>query len=148
MTNEAYSRYLLRIADTCLILGHRLSELMGHAPVLEEDLAIANIALEQIDQAREWLSHAAKLEGQGRTEDDLAYFRDEHEFFNLSLAEQPNGHFGDTVARQLLLSAWQRRYYEGTLTSTDPVTAELAKRFQPQAEFHWRWARGLGHSTW
>jgi len=134
------SRYLLRTGDTCLILGHRMSELMGHAPVLEEDLSIANVALEQIDQAREWLTLAGELEGAGRDEDQLAYHREEHQFFNLTLAEQPNGHFGDTIARQLLLSAWQRSWYEQATSSTFETVAALASRFAPQAEFHWRWA--------
>jgi len=75
------------MGDTCLILGHRMSELMGHAPVLEEDLSIANIALEQTDQARAWLTLAGQLEGQNRDEDQLAYFRDQNRFYNATLAE-------------------------------------------------------------
>lgn len=134
------SRYLLRMGDTCLILGHRMSELMGHAPVLEEDLSIANIALELVDQARAWLTLAGELEPAGRDEDALAYYRDEHEFFNLTLAEQPNGHFGDTVARQLLVSAWQREWYRSATQSNNPLVQALAAKFLPQAEYHWRWA--------
>lgn len=134
------SRCLLRMADTCLILGHRMSELMGHAPILEEDLSIANIALELVDQSREWLTLAGTLETEGRDEDALAYTRAEHEFFNATLAEQKNGHFGDTVIRQLLLSGWHKAWYHAAQGSTNPHVEELAKRFLPQAEFHYRWA--------
>ena len=140
MSNRDNGLYLLRMGDTCLILGHRMSELMGHAPILEEDLAIANIALELVDQARAWFTLAGTLEGKGRDEDRLAYHRAEHEYLNARLAEQPNGHFGDTVARALLLSAWQRAWYRNaSLTASDDVRA-LAQRFLPQSEFHWRWA--------
>ncbi len=134
------SRSLLRMGDTCLILGHRMSELMGHAPVLEEDLSVANIALDLVDQARAWLTLAGKLECAGRTEDDLAYWREEHEFFSATLAEQRNGHFGDTVIRQLLLSGWQRAWYEAARSSRHEEVRTLASKFLPQAKFHWRWA--------
>jgi len=117
-----------------------MSELMGHAPVLEEDLSIANIALELVDQSRAWLTLAGELEGRGRDEDALAYQRSEHQFFNATLAEQPNGHFGDTVARQLLFSAWQHSWYTSAQQSTNSEIQTLAKRFLPQAEFHRRWA--------
>lgn len=138
--DAALSRYLLRMGDTCLILGHRMSELMGHAPILEEDLSIANIALEQIDQARAWLTLAGELEPARRDEDALAYYRDEHEFFNLTLAEQHNGHFGDTVARQLLVSTWQREWYQSATKSSNKQVQQLATKFLPQSEYHWRWA--------
>jgi len=141
MQDEDLSKYLLRIGDTCLILGHRMSELMGHAPVLEEDLSIANIALEQVDQARAWLTLAGELTEPQHSEDELAYHRDQHEFLNLTLAEQPNGHFGDTVVRQLLLSAWQREWYRCAAKGTHAKISELANKFLPQTEFHWRWAR-------
>jgi len=141
MQDNDLSNYLLRIGDTCLILGHRMSELMGHAPVLEEDLSIANIALEQVDQARAWLSLAGELLDLKRSEDELAYHRDQHEFLNLTLAEQPNGHFGDTVVRQLLVSAWQREWYRCAAQGTHKQISELATQFLPQTEFHWRWAR-------
>ena len=129
------------MGDTCLILGHRMSELMGHAPVLEEDLSVANIALEQVDQARAWLTLAGELTQPRRSEDELAYLRDQHEFLNLTLAEQPNGHFGDTVVRQLLVSAWQREWYRCAAKGAHQKIGELANRFLPQTEFHWRWAR-------
>ena len=134
------SRCVLRMADTCLILGHRMSELMGHAPILEEDLSIANIALELVDQSREWLTLAGTLEARGRDEDALAYTRAEHEFLSVTLVEQKNGHFGDTVMRQLLLSCWQRAWYQAAQRSANQHVKELATRFLPQAEFHYRWA--------
>jgi len=140
MNSAEVSSSILRMGDTCLILGHRMSELLGHAPILEEDLSIANIALELIDQSRGWLTLAGNLEDQGRDEDVLAYQRSEHEFFNATLAEQPNGHFGDTVARQLLFSGWQRAWYAAASQSSTSEIRELAERYLPQAEFHWRWA--------
>ena len=140
MSPQESSEYLLRMGDTCLILGHRMSELMGHAPILEEDLAIANIALELVDQARAWLTLAGSLEEKGRDEDSLAYHRAEHLYRNLTLAEQPNGHFGDTVIRQLLISGWQRAWYSDASKLAKGDVSALAKRFLPQSEFHWRWA--------
>lgn len=140
LNNIEQSRCLLRMGDTCLVLGHRMSELMGHAPVLEEDLSVANIALELVDQARAWLTLAGNLEAAGRNEDDLAYHRDEHEFLNATLSEQPNGHFGDTVIRQLLLSCWQQQWYHQASLSANSQVAALAQQFLPQAEFHLRWA--------
>jgi len=100
-------RYVLRLADTSLVLGQRLGEWVGHAPALEEDLGLANLALDLIGQARLLLGYAAELEGRGRDEDALAYLRDAPEFLNLTLAEQPNGDFADTVVRQWLIDAWQ-----------------------------------------
>lgn len=140
MNSADVSNCLLRMGDSCLILGHRMSELMGHAPILEEDLSIANVALELVDQSRAWLTLAGEIEGKGRDEDALAYQRAEHQFFNATLAEQPNGHFGDTVARQLLFSGWQKTWYAAAAQSTDSEIRERAARFLPQAEFHWRWA--------
>ncbi len=89
--------YLLRLGDTSLILSQRLSEWCGHGPVLEEDLALTNTALDLLGQARMWLTLAGEVEGQGRDEDQLAYLRDTHQFRNCLLVEQPNGHYGDTM---------------------------------------------------
>ncbi len=90
--------YLLRLGDDRLILGHRLSEWCGHGPILEEDIALSNIALDCIGQASSFLKLAGQVEGKGRDEDRLAYFREAIEYKNLMLVEQPNGHFGDTIA--------------------------------------------------
>src|SRR5690349_6793587 len=97
---EALFEYCLRIGDTSLILGQRLSEWCGHGPILEEDIAMSNIALDLVGQSRIILTYAGKVEGKGRSEDTLAYFRDARQFRNLLLAEQPNGDFGMTMARQ------------------------------------------------
>ena len=103
---DALFEYVLRLGDTCLVLGHRLSEWCGHGPALEEDIAVTNIALDLIGQASMLLSHAAELEGEGRSEDDLAYLRDGLEYRNLLLAEQPNGDYGYTITRQFLFDAF------------------------------------------
>jgi ring-1,2-phenylacetyl-CoA epoxidase subunit PaaC len=144
-------RYVLRLADTSLILGQRLSEWIGHAPALEEDLGLANIALDLIGQARLLLSYAGELEGRGRAEDELAFLRDASEFLNLTLAEQPNGDFGRTLVRQLLLSAFQLELYEALLTSTDPRLAEIAAKAVKEMRYHVRyatsWVVRLGDGT-
>src|ERR1700704_1352309 len=98
--------YTLRLADNALILGHRLSEWCGHAPVLEEDLALANMGLDLIGQARSFYTYASQVEGQGRDEDALAYLRDATAFRNVLLVEQPNGDFAATMLRQLLYAAF------------------------------------------
>ncbi|MCJ9714208.1 phenylacetate-CoA oxygenase subunit PaaC, partial [Bordetella hinzii] len=98
--------YLLRLGDTTLILSQRLGQWCGHGPVLEEDLALTNTALDLLGQARMWLTLAGEVEGGGRDEDQLAYLRDAHQFRNCLLVEQPNGDYGDTMARQFLFDVW------------------------------------------
>ncbi len=107
-----HGRYVLRLADTNLVLAQRLGEWVGHAPALEEDLGLANVSLDLLGQARLLLAHAGQLEGRGRGEDELAFLREESEFYNLTLVEQPNGDFGDTIVRQFLFDAWQLGLYE------------------------------------
>ena len=147
----AHLRYLLRIADTSLILGQRLSEWVGHAPALEEDLGLANIALDLIGQARLLLSYAAQLEGRGRSEDALAFLRDASGFFNVALAEQPNGDFGCTIVRQFLLSAYQLEVYEALQASSDARLAEIAAKALKETRYHVRysasWLVRLGDGT-
>jgi len=109
--NAALFQYLLRLGDTSLVLGQRLGEWIGHAPALEEDLGLANLSLDLIGQARLLLTYAGEVEGRGRDEDALAYFRNEDEYRNLTLAEQPNGDFAQTIVRQCLLDAWQNEVY-------------------------------------
>jgi len=104
--NSALFEFCLRLGDDKLIIGHRLSELCGHAPILEEDIALANIALDNIGQASTVLAYASELEGKGRTENDLAYFRIESEFRNSLIAEQPNGDFAKTIARQFFFDVY------------------------------------------
>ena len=125
---EAHFRYVLRLGDTSLVLGQRLGEWVGHAPALEEDLGLANLALDLIGQARLLLTYAGELEGRGRDEDALAFLRDAPEFANLTLAEQPNGDFGQTIVRQWLLDAWQLEIYAGLLVSADTRLGAIAAK--------------------
>jgi ring-1,2-phenylacetyl-CoA epoxidase subunit PaaC len=143
--------YLLQLADTSLILGQRLGELLGHAPALEEDLGLGNISLDLIGQARLLLSYAAEVEGRGRTEDQLAFLRVESEFRNLVLAEQPNGDFAQTIVRQLLIDAYQLELYEGLQASSDARLAALAAKSLVETRYHFRYSSGwlvrLGDGT-
>lgn len=150
-SEDARLRYVLRLADTSLILGQRLAEWVGHAPALEEDLGLANIALDLIGQARLLLSYAAELEGRGRTEDELAFLRDAPQFLNLTLVEQPNGDFGRTLVRQLLVSAFQLELYEALKACADARLAEIAAKALKETRYHVRysasWVVRLGDGT-
>jgi ring-1,2-phenylacetyl-CoA epoxidase subunit PaaC len=143
--------YLLRLADNPLILGQRLSEWCGHAPVLEEDLALANTALDLIGQARLLLTHAGALEGNGRDEDQLAFLRSEREFRNCTLVELPNGDFARTVLRNFLFSAHQVPLWEGLLGSRDAQLAAIAAKSLKEVRYHLRhaadWVLRLGAGT-
>jgi ring-1,2-phenylacetyl-CoA epoxidase subunit PaaC len=143
--------YVLRLADTSLVLGQRLGEWVGHAPALEEDLGLANIALDLIGQARLLLTHAGEIEGRGRDEDALAFLRDAPEYHNVSLAEQPNGDFGRTIVRQFLLDAWQLELYEALAASSDARLAEIAAKTVKETRYHLRFSAGwlvrLGDGT-
>jgi ring-1,2-phenylacetyl-CoA epoxidase subunit PaaC len=147
----AHARYVLRLADTNLVLAQRLGEWVGHAPALEEDLGLANVALDLLGQARLLLAHAGGLEGRGRGEDELAYLREESEYFNLTLVEQPNGDFGDTLLRQFLFDAWQLPLYERLAGSGDPTLAAIAAKGLKEAAYHLRYSGGwlvrLGDGT-
>ena len=146
-----HARYVLRLADTNLVLAQRLGEWVGHAPALEEDLGLANVALDLLGQARLLLAHVGALEGRGRGEDDLAYLREESEYLNLTLVEQPNGDFGDTIARQFLYDAWQLGLYEGLVQSNDATLAAVAGKGLREAAYHLRYSGGwlvrLGDGT-
>jgi ring-1,2-phenylacetyl-CoA epoxidase subunit PaaC len=143
--------YLLHLADTNLILGQRLAEWVGHAPALEEDLGIANISLDLIGQARLLYAYAGELEGQGRSEDDLAFLRAPDEFRNLNLVEQPNGDFGCTVIRQFLFDAWQLELYQALTGSADERLAAIAAKSVKEIRYHLRYSAGwvvrLGDGT-
>jgi ring-1,2-phenylacetyl-CoA epoxidase subunit PaaC len=147
----AHFRYLLRLGDTSLVLGQRLSEWVGHAPALEEDLGLANLSLDLIGQARLLLSYAGELEGRGRDEDALAFLREAPAFVNLTLAEQPNGDFGRTIVRQLLLDAWQLEIYEGLSSSSDVRLASIVAKAIKETRYHFRFSSGwlvrLGDGT-
>jgi ring-1,2-phenylacetyl-CoA epoxidase subunit PaaC len=149
--HEALLRYVLRLGDTSLVLGQRLGEWVGHAPTLEEDLGLANLALDLIGQARLLLTYAGEIEGRERDEDALAYLRDAPEFFNLALAEQPNGDFGCTIVRQWLLDAWQLEIYGALQESTDSRLAAIAAKALKETRYHYRFSSGwlvrLGDGT-
>jgi ring-1,2-phenylacetyl-CoA epoxidase subunit PaaC len=148
---SAAAAYVLRLGDLSLVLGQRLGEWVGHAPAIEEDLGLANTALDLIGQARLLLSYAGELEGRGRSEDDLAYLRDQGEFFNPVLAEQPNGDFGQTVVRQVLIDAFQLELYERLAMSSDARLAAIAAKSVKETRYHFRYSAGwlvrLGDGT-
>lgn len=143
--------YLLRLGDDRLILGHRLSEWCGHGPILEEDIALSNIALDCIGQAISFLKLAGEVEGKGRDEDQLAYFREAIEFKNLMLVEQPNGHFGDTIARQFLFDVYSFYLYESLQESQFADLAAIAAKSLKEVQYHLRhssqWVLRLGDGT-
>ncbi len=143
--------YLLRLADSSLILGHRLSEWCGHGPVLEEDIALTNISLDFVGRANSLYEYAGKLEGKGRTEDDLAYLRNEREFLNNLLAEQPNGDYAQTILRQYLTDAFEIHFYEALTKSKDETLAGIAAKSLKEIQYHLRhsssWMLRLGDGT-
>jgi ring-1,2-phenylacetyl-CoA epoxidase subunit PaaC len=143
--------YALRRADDALILGHRLSEWCGHAPMLEEDMALSNIALDLLGQARELYSYAARVEGRGNDEDKLAYLRDVRQYRNLLLLEQPNGDFARTLVRQFFYSAFADLYWRAMMRSDDATLAAIAAKSEKESAYHLRhsseWMVRLGDGT-
>jgi ring-1,2-phenylacetyl-CoA epoxidase subunit PaaC len=143
--------YALRRADDALILGHRLSEWCGHAPAMEEDMALSNIALDLIGQARELYAYAACVEGRDNDEDKFAYLRDVRQYRNLLLVEQPNGDFAHTVVRQLFYSAFADLYWRAMMTSNDTTLAAIAAKSEKESAYHLRhaseWVIRLGDGT-
>ena len=143
--------YVLRLGDSALILGQRMLELVAAYPELEEELANANFALDYIGQARLFYTYAGELEGAGRSEDDFAYFRPEHEFRNLLLVEQPNGHFGDAIVRQFLFDRYYLSVLEALTRCSDKRLAEIAARAEKELRYHLRhcsqWLVRLGDGT-
>ncbi len=127
---------LCRMGDTTLVLGHRVSEWCGHAPVLEEDIALANMALDLIGQTQLWLGLAGEVEGKGRDADMLAFRRDAWEFRNLLLVERPNGDFGQTLMRQFLFDAWHQPMLKALEGSNDPRIAEIAAKAGREVAYH------------
>src|ERR1700712_4559694 len=126
MTPPSFFPYLLRLADDRLVLGHRLSEWCGHGPILEEDIALANTALDLIGQATLLLKLAGEIEGQGRDEDALAYFRDSSGYRNALIAELPKGDFGFTIVRQFFFSLYSLLQMEALQKSSNPELAGIA----------------------
>ena len=152
MTQADSFQVFLRLGDDALILGQRLAEWCGHGPILEEDIAVSNIALDLIGQARHWLSLAGQMEQPQRTEDDLAYFRTDREFRNHLLVEQPNGHFGDTMVRQMLFDAFSlERLDHLRKQSVHPEAAGIAAKAFKEVQYHWshssQWVIRLGDGT-
>ncbi len=143
--------YLLRLADDHLILGQRLGEWTGKAPTLEEDLALANIALDLIGQARALYTYAAEVEGKGRGEDQLAFLRYEREYRNVLIAEQPNGDFACTIVRQFFVAAFMKPFWEALQGSTDATLAAIAAKAFKEVSYHLRhtaeWVIRLGDGT-
>jgi ring-1,2-phenylacetyl-CoA epoxidase subunit PaaC len=143
--------YALRRADDALILGHRLSEWCGHAPMLEEDMALANMGLDLLGQARELYGYAAKIEGTGNDEDKFAYLRDIRQYRNLLLLEQPNGDFARTMARQFFYAAFADLYWRAMMKSSDTTLAAIAAKSEKESAYHLRhsseWMVRLGDGT-
>lgn len=132
--------YTLHLADTLLILGQRNAEWCGHGPVLEQDIAITNISLDLIGQARNFYQYASTLIGDEATEDSLAYLRKEREFKNLLLVEQPNGNWGQTILRQFLFSQYQYLLFEQLQNSKDEQLAAIAEKSLKEVTYHLRWS--------
>lgn len=141
----------LRLGDNALILAQRLGEWCGHGPVLEQDIALTNIALDLLGQARMLLSYAGEIEGKGRTDDDFAFLRDAHEFQNVLLVEQPNEDWAYTIARQFFFDAFNFYHYDALLQSSDERLAAIAGKAIKEVTYHLRfsseWMLRLGDGT-
>jgi ring-1,2-phenylacetyl-CoA epoxidase subunit PaaC len=144
-------QYLLRIGDTALILGQRVAEWSGHAPILEEDIAMSNMALDLIGQARAVLTHAGALEGRGHDEDQLAFLREERDYRNVTLVELPRGDFAVTVLRNAMIATFFRLLWERLAASTDTELAGIAGKAVKEARYHQQhaadWVVRLGDGT-
>ena len=153
-------RWVLRLADTCLIHAQRLSEWCGHGPILEEDIALTNLSLDLLGQARALLSHAGTLDGQALDEDQLAFLRDERDYLNLTLVEQPlrrssahspGGDFADVQVRNLLLAVWLKLHWQALASSCDAELAAIAGKAVKEARYHVehaaQWVVRLGDGT-
>ncbi|MEP6608586.1 MAG: 1,2-phenylacetyl-CoA epoxidase subunit PaaC [Burkholderiaceae bacterium] len=149
--SAAHVDYLLQIADSSLILGHRLSEWCGHGPIIEEDIALANVALDLIGQARQLYTHAGALEGSGRDEDAFAYRRTDREFRNVMMVEIPNGDYGCTILRNFLFTAFQRELWTGLQATSDAQLKDIAARALKETRYHVQhasdWTIRLGDGT-
>lgn len=150
-SKEALYNYSLRMGDNALILGHRLSEWCSKAPIIEEDLALTNVALDMIGRAQAFLKYAAILKNEGQTEDDLAYRRAEKEYHNHLITEQPNGDFAHTIARQLFISVFEYHFFSHLENSTDVEFAAIAAKAIKEVKYHREhatdWTIRLGDGT-
>lgn len=138
-TNQLFN-YTLHLADNSLIMGHRLSEWAGHGPILEQDIAISNIALDLIGQSRNFYQYAAQLKANGATEDSLAYLRDADEFKNLVLAEQSNGDWAKTILKLFFFSTYQYYLYQKLTASSDTQLSAIAEKSLKEVTYHLRWS--------
>ena len=149
--DQALLAYVTRLGDNALILGQRMVELVAAYPELEEELANANLALDYIGQARMFYSYAGELEGDGRSEDDFAFLRDENEFRNYLLIEQPNGHFGDSITKLVFFEVFYLAQLEALVGCADTRLAEIAARAEKEIRYHLRhntqWLVRLGDGT-
>jgi ring-1,2-phenylacetyl-CoA epoxidase subunit PaaC len=145
------TQYLLRIGDTCLILAQRLGEWCGHAPVLEEDIAMANIALDLLGQARAVLTRAGELEDAQHDEDQLAFLRNERDYLNLTMVELPRGDFAFSVLRNTMIATWLKLLWQRLATSSDTELAAIAGKAVKEARYHQQhsgdWVVRLGDGT-
>ena len=150
-TNDALFHQAVRLGDDALVLGQRLSEWCGHAPMLEIDLALANMGLDLLGQATLFLGLAGEVEGQGRDADALAFHRDVLDFRNSLLVEQPNGDFAQTIARQFLFSHWQELLLREIASAPEqllsPIAAKAVKEVAYHARFASEWVVRLGDGT-
>ncbi|MGZ3898784.1 MAG: 1,2-phenylacetyl-CoA epoxidase subunit PaaC [Bacteroidia bacterium] len=148
---EALCNYCLRLGDNALILGHRLSELCSRGPLLEEDLALTNIALDMIGRAQALLKYAGEVEGKGRSEDAIAYRREEREYCNHLITEIPNGDFARVIARQLFISAFEFFFYSELEKSRDSILSGIAGKTIKEIKYHLQhasdWTIRLGDGT-
>ncbi len=143
--------YILTIADNSLILAQRLGELCGHGPSLETDIALTNISLDLLGQTRSYYQYAAKISGENKTEDDIAFLRIEREYRNCLLVEQPNTHFGHVIGRQFLFDVYHYMLMENLQDSNDETLAAIAKKSIKEVSYHKRfssdWIKRLGDGT-
>ena len=151
MNTDFLFKYALRLGDTNLILGHRLSEWTGHGPFLEEDLALTNIALDLTGTANSFLEYAASVENKGRTADALAFFRNDRQFYNAQLVEQPNGDYAKTIIRQVFIDCFDFYFYQALAKSKDETLAGIAQKSIKEVTYHLRhtasWVERFGCGT-
>jgi ring-1,2-phenylacetyl-CoA epoxidase subunit PaaC len=151
MTNEQLFEYALRIGDNTLIYGQRLSEWCGHGPVLEEDIALTNTALDYLGQATNMLKYAGEVENKGRDEDQLAFLRDVPDYKNLLLVELPNGDYANTIARQFLFTTWYYLYLRQLASSKNDFFKAFAEKSIKEVKYHWQhssdWVKRMGDGT-
>lgn len=151
VSTDPQVRYVLRLADACLIHAQRLSEWCGHAPILEEDIALTNMSLDLLGQARALLAHAGSLAGQSLTEDQLAFLREERDYLNPTLVELPKGDFAVTVLRNALLAIWLHLWWQRLADSSDAELVAVAAKAEKEARYHAQhfgdWVIRLGDGT-